>query len=103
VQIACQFQAFERKELAAVCAKTPWLRTTNSGAPQPFRLPLASQPFTIVKGPKSVNSAGMPPPAAEPGVSIYSSIQQLGLKLDAQRVPMDSIVIDQAEKIPTGN
>jgi uncharacterized protein (TIGR03435 family) len=44
-----------------------------------------------------------PPAAPEPGVSIFSSIQQLGLKLDAQKLPMDAIVVDHAEKIPTGN
>jgi uncharacterized protein (TIGR03435 family) len=44
-----------------------------------------------------------PPAAPEPGVSIFSSIQQLGLKLDAQKLPMDAIVVDYAEKIPTGN
>jgi uncharacterized protein (TIGR03435 family) len=46
---------------------------------------------------------GTAPPAPELGVSIYSSIQQLGLKLDAQKRPMDSIVVDRAEKTPTGN
>ena len=35
-------------------------------------------------------------------VSIYSSISS-SLKLDAQKRPMDSIVVDRAEKTPTGN
>jgi len=38
-----------------------------------------------------------------PGVSIFSSIQNLGLKLKAQKVPLDAIVVDQAEKVPVGN
>jgi len=45
-----------------------------------------------------------PPPAgAEPGVSIYSSIQQLGLKLVAQKLPLDVLIVDRADKTPTGN
>lgn len=48
-------------------------------------------------------SGGALPAAPEPGVSIFSSIQRLGLKLDAQKVPMDAIVVDRAEKVPTGN
>jgi uncharacterized protein (TIGR03435 family) len=48
-------------------------------------------------------TGGTPPPAPELGVSIFSSIQQLGLKLDAQKLPMDAIVVDHAEKIPTAN
>ena len=47
----------------------------------------------------------LPPPApgAESGPSIYTSIQVLGLKLDSQKFPLDAIVIDHAEKMPTAN
>jgi uncharacterized protein (TIGR03435 family) len=44
-----------------------------------------------------------PPPGAEPGVSIYTSIQQLGLKLVPQRMPMNVLVIDSADKVPIEN
>jgi uncharacterized protein (TIGR03435 family) len=44
-----------------------------------------------------------PPPGAEPGVSIYTSIQQLGLKLVGQKLPMNVLVIDGAEKVPVEN
>jgi uncharacterized protein (TIGR03435 family) len=44
-----------------------------------------------------------PPPGAEPGLSIYTSIQQLGLRLDAQKLPLDTLVIDAAEKTPGEN
>ena len=49
---------------------------------------------------------GGPPastPAPEPTVSIYGSIQQFGLKLEGGRFPLDMIVVDRAEKSPTGN
>ena len=41
-----------------------------------------------------------PPPGTDPAQSIYTSIQQLGLKLDGQKFPVDAIVIDHAEKTP---
>src|SRR5579871_4075818 len=43
------------------------------------------------------------PPSAEFGASIFTSIQRLGLKLETQKPPLDSIVVDRAEKTPTGN
>jgi len=44
-----------------------------------------------------------PPPGAEPGVSIYSSIQQLGLRLVGQRGPLPVLVVDSAERAPIEN
>jgi uncharacterized protein (TIGR03435 family) len=37
------------------------------------------------------------------GNSVFQNIQQLGLKLDARRAPMEMIVIDHLEKAPTDN
>ena len=37
------------------------------------------------------------------GASIFASIQRIGLKLDAQRLPLETIVVDRAEKTPTEN
>ena len=48
-------------------------------------------------------SGGTIQPAAEPGVSIFGSIQQFGLKLDARKLPLPAITVDQAEKTPTEN
>lgn len=44
-----------------------------------------------------------PPPGAEPGLSIYTSIQQLGLRLVGQKVPVKVLVVDRAEKAPIEN
>jgi uncharacterized protein (TIGR03435 family) len=41
--------------------------------------------------------------ASEPTGSIFSSIQQLGLKLEARKAPLELIVIDHVEKTPTEN
>lgn len=44
-----------------------------------------------------------PPPGAEPGQSIYSSIQRLGLRLDGRKLPLEVVVVESAEKTPTEN
>ena len=47
--------------------------------------------------------AGGATDASEPGSSILTSVQQLGLKLEARKAPLDMIVIDHLEKLPTEN
>jgi len=44
-----------------------------------------------------------PPPGAEGSVSVFTSIQRLGLRLDAQKTPLDTIVVDRGEKTPIEN
>jgi uncharacterized protein (TIGR03435 family) len=44
-----------------------------------------------------------PPPGTEMGVSVFTSIQKLGLRLDARKVPLDTVVVDAAEKTATAN
>jgi uncharacterized protein (TIGR03435 family) len=42
--------------------------------------------------------------ASDPsGGSIFAAVQQLGLKLDSRKAPIDLIVVDQAQKTPTEN
>jgi len=41
--------------------------------------------------------------AAEPGSSVVASLQQLGLKLEPRKSPIDLIVVDHLEKMPTDN
>jgi uncharacterized protein (TIGR03435 family) len=47
---------------------------------------------------------GAPGAASDPGgPAIFSSIQQLGLKLEPRKAPVDIVVVDSAEKKPTEN
>jgi len=49
--------------------------------------------------------AGPPADAASDpgGLSIFAAVQQLGLKLEPRKVPLDLVVIDHLEKAPTEN
>jgi len=51
----------------------------------------------------AVPPGGAPPSTPEFGISIFASIQQLGLKLEAQKPPLDAVVVDRAEKTSTEN
>jgi uncharacterized protein (TIGR03435 family) len=47
---------------------------------------------------------GRPADASDPsGGALFSSIQQLGLRLEARRAPVEFVVIDHVEKMPTEN
>jgi uncharacterized protein (TIGR03435 family) len=48
--------------------------------------------------------AGKPADAAsDPGGSIFTAIQTLGLKLEPRKTPLTTIVVDRVEKMPTEN
>jgi uncharacterized protein (TIGR03435 family) len=52
-----------------------------------------------------------PPPGTSPadaastpgGSAVFTAMEKLGLKLDARKAPVDTIVIDRLEKMPTDN
>jgi uncharacterized protein (TIGR03435 family) len=48
-------------------------------------------------------SDGGPAPDREPAPTIFNSLQQLGLKLEARKAPIEMLIVDHAEKIPTEN
>ncbi|MGD0132255.1 MAG: TIGR03435 family protein [Bryobacteraceae bacterium] len=50
------------------------------------------------------NAGNAPVDAADPsGSSIFASVQQLGLKLEARKAPLPFVVVDHFEKSPTEN
>jgi uncharacterized protein (TIGR03435 family) len=49
------------------------------------------------------NSSGIPSAADPSGGSVYASIEKLGLKLNKEKLPVDIIVVDHLEKVPTEN
>jgi uncharacterized protein (TIGR03435 family) len=58
-----------------------------------------------VPGPGAGGQPGKgPAEAADPaGSSLFNNVQQLGLKLEPRKAPVDLIVIDHLEKLPTEN
>ena len=55
--------------------------------------------------PGGAGGAGLPPglAAQDPGGDLPAAVQKLGLRLDKQKAPVDSLVIESAEKNPTEN
>ena len=49
------------------------------------------------------NPGDAAPVASQPGASIFNSIQRIGLKLEPQKRPLDTIVVDRAEKTASEN
>jgi uncharacterized protein (TIGR03435 family) len=48
--------------------------------------------------------SGRPQAEENPGPSIFTAVQEdLGLKLEAQKAPIDILIIDHVEKLPTEN
>ena len=42
--------------------------------------------------------------ASDPGgSSVFSSVQKLGLRLDSRRMPLETIIVESAERLPTSN
>jgi uncharacterized protein (TIGR03435 family) len=55
-------------------------------------------------GPLPGGDAKSPDDASDPGASsIFRSVQEMGLKLDARKAPLELIVVDHIEKTPTEN
>ena len=48
----------------------------------------------------AVAGEGGPDPS---GVSLSSSLRKLGLKLESRKAPVEVLVIDKVEKVPTAN
>jgi uncharacterized protein (TIGR03435 family) len=49
------------------------------------------------------DASRIPDMGGDPTVSIFSSLEGLGLKLEARKAPVEVVVVDHAEKLPTAN
>jgi uncharacterized protein (TIGR03435 family) len=56
----------------------------------------------VIGGPAAAGGSG-PAPEGNPAGSLFTSIQKLGLKLEAKRAALDLLVVDKAEKTPVEN
>jgi len=46
---------------------------------------------------------GGPAPDTAPATSIFSAIQHLGLRLETKKAPLDMIIVEKGERVPTAN
>ncbi len=87
-------------------AGRPVLDATGLTGEYEFTLTFAAD-IPGARGPAAPPANGPPvasAPEGDPGPSLFTAVQeQLGLKLESKKGPVDSIVIDQLEKAPTGN
>jgi uncharacterized protein (TIGR03435 family) len=49
------------------------------------------------------DSASADNPENKASSSVFAAIEELGLKLESRTAPIQHIVVDSAEKVPTGN
>jgi uncharacterized protein (TIGR03435 family) len=51
-----------------------------------------------------IPGAPAPPPDVDPGPDLFTALQeQLGLRLQSKKAPVDTLVVDHAEKTPVEN
>jgi uncharacterized protein (TIGR03435 family) len=82
----------------------PWVDKTGLNSLYDYRLEFAPENLVFV----TPDGAPIPPAPAsglnDPFPNLFSALQQqLGLKLDSKKILFDVIVIDHADKTPTGN
>ena len=49
------------------------------------------------------DASRIPDFGADPTISIFSSLEAIGLKLEPRKAPVEVLVIDRAERVPTAN
>ena len=49
------------------------------------------------------DASHIPDMGGDPTISIFSSLEGIGLKLEPRKAPMEALVVDHAEKTPTAN
>jgi hypothetical protein len=54
-------------------------------------------------GPGTAPAGGAPAASDPSGTSIFQAVQQLGLRLEPRKAPVETIIIDHVEKAPTEN
>jgi uncharacterized protein (TIGR03435 family) len=64
-------------------------------------------PGNPFSGPAGASAPGTDAPAGiasdPPGKAVFAAIENVGLKLDSRKAPIDTLIIEHVEKNPTGN
>jgi uncharacterized protein (TIGR03435 family) len=75
----------------------------STGLPGKFDIALPVSMGVIRPGAQETGADGSPVESDSSFASRFTAVHDLGLKLDAGKVPLKCIVVDKAEKIPTEN
>jgi uncharacterized protein (TIGR03435 family) len=75
----------------------------STGLPGKFDIALPVSMGVIRPGAQETGADGSPVESDSSFASLFTAVHDLGLKLDAGKVPLKCIVVDKAEKIPTEN
>jgi len=57
-------------------------------------------------GPSGGSGGAAAPEASDPGgsgASAYSAVEKMGLRLEPRKAPVEQLIVDSAEKMPTEN
>jgi len=71
-----------------------------------FTLAFESEPLAFARAarPTGASPDSAPPAPADPGPTIFAAVQeQLGLRLEQTRGPVEMLIVDRLDKVPTGN
>jgi uncharacterized protein (TIGR03435 family) len=58
---------------------------------------------TVVAGAGTADGAATPVRSSASSAVVFTAIQQIGLKLEPRKAPVEYLVVDKAEKVPTKN
>jgi uncharacterized protein (TIGR03435 family) len=78
----------------------PVVNQTNIEGRYDFDLEFSPDDMKGIAPPPQVDAVRA---GAEVGVSIFTSLQRVGLKLESQKLPLDTIVVDKGDKTPIEN
>jgi len=96
-------------DLLARFVDRPVIDMTDLPGRYDFTLQLAPEDYTAMLVRSAINAGVALPPQAmralevSSGDSLFAAVEKLGLKLDARKAPLDVLIVDQANKLPTEN
>ena len=78
----------------------PVINATKLTGVYKFSIELPTEAFASVSAQVSAQTGRTVDPS---GASAPKAVEQLGLKLEPRRIPMDTIVVDKIERVPSDN
>jgi uncharacterized protein (TIGR03435 family) len=77
-----------------------------TGMPGKYDVTLEISMQELMNVARAAGAAVPPPPAdaaSDPGATVFTALQAVGLKLEPRKTPMAMVIVDKVEKMPTEN